>query len=100
LFGLVIPLKEAITKERLILYLIVALAGGGGSAMQGLINPPRPDPFTGAQGRSLHRSVDSLRDKVVELQAHDKLLMNWFYKEIEAGRYNPDPFKVQKHDHK
>ena len=44
------------------------VAGGGGSLAVDQINPPRPDPFTGAMGRELR--ADMMRS----LEAHDARL--------------------------
>ncbi len=44
------------------------VAGGGGSMAVDVINPPRPDPFTGAMGRELR--ADMMRS----LEAHDARL--------------------------
>lgn len=51
---------------------LIVLASGTGSYVQNALNPPRPDPFTGAEARALR---DELRD---ELQRHEALLRREF----------------------
>ena len=75
--------------DKLVLYLIVAIAGGIGSAMQNIMNPPRPDPFTGSQGRALEGRINDIRNDVSTIKANQDLLMRWYYHEIQKGHYDP-----------
>ena len=43
--------------------ILVALIGGGGSHYAIMkIDPPRPDPFTGNQGKDLERRIGNLEE--------------------------------------
>jgi len=53
-------MKELINSKNLTIYLIALLFGGGGASVQGLLSNPRPDPFTGTEGKSFEKRVDSL----------------------------------------
>jgi hypothetical protein len=47
-------------KLRIIWALIAVIAGGGGAAGFMNMNPPRPDPFTGTEGRGLEVRIQRL----------------------------------------
>lgn len=44
----------------MVLVAIAAGAGVAGTAGYNTMNPPRPDPFTGSEGRNLQRQIDRL----------------------------------------
>lgn len=48
-------------KQQLRSYVLLAavafLGGGGGTVFTQTLNPPRPDPFTGTQGKGLERRL-------------------------------------------
>jgi len=80
-------MKDFVTKEKLIMYLLVALLTVGFNVIGNRVDPPRPDPFTGSDG-----AVMSERIKALEVE--NELLMNWFYTSRKNGTYYPP------HNHK
>lgn len=54
------PITADDVKLRIIWALLAVIAGGGGAAGFMNLNPPRPDPFTGTQGRDLERRIAAL----------------------------------------
>ena len=47
--------------KKWIFYILFALAaGGGGHSLFSFIAPPRPDPFTGTEGKELERRIDNM----------------------------------------
>ena len=49
-------------KDKAILALLAVIVGGGGAAGYLNFNPPRPDPFTGTEGRVLEARIDELEN--------------------------------------
>lgn len=45
-------------RNYLVLAMVAFIGGGGGSAFTQVVNPPRPDPFTGVQGAALDRRLE------------------------------------------
>ena len=72
------------------------MAGVGGQATTNWLNPPRPDPFTGTDGRELRQ------DLMREMRAHDehnKERFTWLTKKLD--RVETDLYKhlVKDHNH-
>jgi hypothetical protein len=43
---------------------LVLILGSVGGSISSLISPPRPDPFTGTEGKELDRRLTKLEDRV------------------------------------
>lgn len=52
-------------RNYVLLAFVAFLGGGGGTVASQVINPPRPDPWTGTQAREAHRLIER-RIEVVE----------------------------------
>lgn len=59
---------EIIEPKNLAIYLVAMIMGGGGSYLHDYLSPPRPDPYTGTEGRSLAAAVQRLEDRVGALE--------------------------------
>lgn len=60
-------------KERLIWSLLAIIAGGSGAFGYMNVNPPRPDPWTGAQAREAHEKLERRLDAIDQ---RDEVLRN------------------------
>ena len=64
--------KEGVTftvsgvKDRVVIYLVALLLGGG--AVANIIVPQRPDPYTGTQGVAQSLRTDGLEDRVEDIE--------------------------------
>ena len=55
-------------RSYILLAIIAFLGGGGGTVTSQFISPPRPDPFTGAQGKELERRISSTEAHYVRVE--------------------------------
>jgi len=80
-------MRDFITNDKLILYIIAAFLGFGGKVAGDLIDPPRPDPFTGTQGRELAKEIQQNAKHMERLQANQEMLLKWYYEARRSGVY-------------
>lgn len=59
--------KDYVSKDKLIIYLIAALLATFAGVLKDFFNPPRPDPFTGTEGRALEQRIEKLETGVTGL---------------------------------
>jgi len=53
-------MKEMLETKNIGIYIVAVLLGGGSGALNTFVADPRPDPFTGTEGKSFEKRVNSL----------------------------------------
>jgi hypothetical protein len=75
-------------RERLLLIVFVTLLGTGGGVggnrIATMYDPPRPDPFTGEDGRKLQFELNVMKEKIVEIKEElEQLPPEWLKRQVD-----------------
>ncbi len=63
------PIMESMNMRELVVLVVIAVAGGGGAGFgYSKADDPRPDPFTGSQGKVIMAEIATLKSDMRKMQ--------------------------------